>query len=216
MRKPNVNRAAIYVKATAGNSSEGAERPTQMDDSEEFCKKRALDVAVRYSDDLKSREEFQRMMDDATGENPPFEHIVVWKLRYFSWGCRIPVGQLSVGDRLGRPLPGCRWCRGARRLGQCRRRDRGVWSPRPTGPAFESPRSHSHQFVAIPFTSSFLAFAGRHGTRGISCPRPGPVHTWSWSFIRLPADPDGPPGWFIADQFTRPRGSAARPVLEDR
>ena len=46
-------------------------------------------------------------------------------------GTSNPVGQ----------LPGCRWCRGARRLGQCRRRDRGVWSPRPTGPAFESPGS---------------------------------------------------------------------------
>ena len=85
MRKPDVNRAAIYVKATAGNSPEGAERPVQMDESEEFCKERALDVAVRYSDDLKSREEFQRMTHDATGENPPFDHIVVWKLRYFAW-----------------------------------------------------------------------------------------------------------------------------------
>ena len=25
------------------------------------------------------------MMNDATGENPPFDHVVVWKLRYFAW-----------------------------------------------------------------------------------------------------------------------------------
>ena len=83
--KPTVNRAAIYVKANAGNSPDGAERPTQMDESEELCKQRALDVAARYSDEPRSCQEFQRMMDDATGDKPPFDPIVVWKLRYFAW-----------------------------------------------------------------------------------------------------------------------------------
>ena len=85
MQKTAVNRAAVYVKANAGASPEGAEPDTQMLESEEFCKCRGLDVAVRYSDDLKSREEFQRMMADAAGENLPFDHVVVWKLRYFAW-----------------------------------------------------------------------------------------------------------------------------------
>ena len=68
MQKTAVNRAAIYVKANAGASPEGAEPDTQMLESEKFCKCRGLDVAVRYSDDLKSREEFQRMMADAAGQ----------------------------------------------------------------------------------------------------------------------------------------------------
>ena len=42
-------------------------------------------MAARYSDDLMSREDFQRKMADATGENPPFGHAVVWKLRRFAW-----------------------------------------------------------------------------------------------------------------------------------
>ena len=42
-------------------------------------------MGARYSDDLESREEFQRMMADATGGNPPFDHDVVWNLRYFAW-----------------------------------------------------------------------------------------------------------------------------------
>ena len=28
------------------------------------------------------------MMADATGENPPFNHVVVWKLRNFAWGLK--------------------------------------------------------------------------------------------------------------------------------
>ena len=84
MRKPSVNRAAIYVKATAGSSPDGADRPTQMHEAEEFCTARELDVAAGYSDEPRSRQEFQRMMNHATGENPPFDHVVVWKLRYFA------------------------------------------------------------------------------------------------------------------------------------
>ena len=58
------------MKANAGSSLEGAERETQMAESEGLCKDRELDVAARYSDDPMSREEFQRMMADATSENP--------------------------------------------------------------------------------------------------------------------------------------------------
>jgi DNA invertase Pin-like site-specific DNA recombinase len=85
MQRTAVKRAAIYVKANAGSSPEGAERETQMAESEGLCKDGGLDVAARYSDDPMSREEFQRMMADATSENPPFDHVVVWKLRYFAW-----------------------------------------------------------------------------------------------------------------------------------
>ena len=85
MQRTAVKRAAIYVKANAGSSPEGAERETQMAESEGLCKDRGLDVEARYSDDPMSREEFQRMMADATSENPQFDHVVVWKLRYFSW-----------------------------------------------------------------------------------------------------------------------------------
>ncbi len=85
MQKTAVNRPAIYVNANAGKSPDGAEPDTQLAESEDFCRFRDLDVAVRYSDDLNSRAEFQRMMADATGENAAFDHVVVWKLRYFAW-----------------------------------------------------------------------------------------------------------------------------------
>ena len=85
MQKTAVNLAAIYVKATAGHTPDGAEPDAQMAESEEFCKSKGMDVGPRYSDDLRSREQFQRMMADATGENPQFDHVVVWKLRHFTW-----------------------------------------------------------------------------------------------------------------------------------
>ena len=77
--------AAIHVKANAGNSPDSAVPEKQLAESEEFCKNRRLDVGARYSDDLESRDEFQRMMAATTGGNPPFDHAVVWKLRYFAW-----------------------------------------------------------------------------------------------------------------------------------
>ena len=51
------------------------------------------------------------MMADATGEQPPFDHVVVWKLRYFAWSLEESVlaqeklaanrvRLLSVKDRL--------------------------------------------------------------------------------------------------------------------
>ena len=42
-------------------------------------------VAARYSDDQGIRDEFQRMMETATGKSSPFDHVVVWRLRYFAW-----------------------------------------------------------------------------------------------------------------------------------
>ena len=72
------------LKANAGNSLDGAEPETQLAESEEFCKNMGLGVVTRYNDDFESREAFQRMMADATGENAPFDHVVVWKLRYFA------------------------------------------------------------------------------------------------------------------------------------
>ena len=85
MRRPAVNPAAVYMKANAGDFPDSAVPEKQLAESEECCKNRRPDVGARYSDDLESREEFQRMMADATGGNPPFDHDVVWNLRYFAW-----------------------------------------------------------------------------------------------------------------------------------
>ena len=50
-----------------------------MLESEDFCRQIGLEVTVRYSDEVGSREEFKRMMADASGGQAPFDHVVVWK-----------------------------------------------------------------------------------------------------------------------------------------
>ena len=60
MRQPLINRAAIYVKATAGNSREGVERSTQMDEAEQFCKERGLHVTTRTVDPVAAAAEARR------------------------------------------------------------------------------------------------------------------------------------------------------------
>ena len=56
-----------------------------MDEAERFCRERGFQVAACYSDDQGIRDEFQRMMETATGKSSPFDHVVVWRLRYFAW-----------------------------------------------------------------------------------------------------------------------------------
>ena len=48
-----------------------------MEESLHFCKDCGVDVAVQYTDDAGSRDEFERMTADATDERPPFDHVVV-------------------------------------------------------------------------------------------------------------------------------------------
>ena len=85
MQNTAVNRAAVYVKDTMGVAHGDTDPGTQLAESLEFCKLKGLDVAVQYHDAKASREDFKQMMADATGAEPPFDHVVVWKLRYFSW-----------------------------------------------------------------------------------------------------------------------------------
>ena len=80
-----MQQAAIYVKEAAGYP-EGENTPEhQTRECESYCGVHGLRITVRYYDRPGSRQDFQRMMEDATGDAPPFDTIVVWKLRNFSW-----------------------------------------------------------------------------------------------------------------------------------
>ena len=43
-----------------------------------------MSAAGHYQDQTGSREQFQKMMSDATSDERPYSHIVVWKLMYFA------------------------------------------------------------------------------------------------------------------------------------
>lgn len=85
MAKTNLSTAAVYVKETAGYPNGENAKELQEGRCETFCEEHGLEILRRYHDAPGLRHGFQRMMDDATGEDPPFEFIVVYKLRNFSW-----------------------------------------------------------------------------------------------------------------------------------
>ncbi len=85
MPTPALNRAAIYVKANGWKSPDAAQIEVQMAEAEDYCKGRGLEVGTRYSDGLRRRDSFHRMMADAESDEVQFDHVVVWKLIYFAW-----------------------------------------------------------------------------------------------------------------------------------
>lgn len=80
-----VRRAAIYVKETAGYYPEENTKELQLRNCEEFCKTHDLEITARYYDAPGIRHDFDRMMGEATQDEPPFDCIVVYRLRNFSW-----------------------------------------------------------------------------------------------------------------------------------
>ena len=77
--------AAIYIKEAAGYPEGENARELQTQECEGYCGVHGLRITARYYDSPGSRQDFQRMMEDATKDAPPFDTIVVWKLRNFSW-----------------------------------------------------------------------------------------------------------------------------------
>ena len=77
--------AAIYVKEAAGYPDGENSKELQSSECEDFCIAQGFEISTRYYDPPGSRHQFEWMMGDATEENPPFDIIVVWKLRNFSW-----------------------------------------------------------------------------------------------------------------------------------
>lgn len=77
--------AAIYVKEAAGYPEGENTQELQTRECESYCDIHGLRITARYYDSPGSRQDFQRMMEDATRDAPTFNAIVVWRLRNFSW-----------------------------------------------------------------------------------------------------------------------------------
>ena len=80
-----VGQATIYIKETASHHPEENSRELQTRHCEAFCRAHELDIAARYHDPAGVRHDFEGMMGEATQHVPPFQYIVVYKLRNFSW-----------------------------------------------------------------------------------------------------------------------------------
>ncbi len=78
-------KVAIHVKETVGYHPEENSKELQLRHCEEFCKIHGLHIVARYYDGVGIRHDFDWMMGDATEDDPPFDFIVAYKLRNFSW-----------------------------------------------------------------------------------------------------------------------------------
>ena len=56
----------------------------QSGETAEYCRETNLDLVARYEDEEGSRAAFQRMMEDATSRQPPFDVVVVSRMVYFA------------------------------------------------------------------------------------------------------------------------------------
>ena len=78
-------RAAIYIKEAPGCHPEENSEALQLQHCEEFCKAHNLEIVARYHDTSGIRHDLKVMTGEAAQDEPPFQYIVVYKLRNFSW-----------------------------------------------------------------------------------------------------------------------------------
>ena len=78
-------KAAVYTKEPAGYPDGENSKELQLHHCEEFCQYHELEIVAQYHDPVGVRTEFEWMMGEGAQDEPPFEYIVVYKLRNFSW-----------------------------------------------------------------------------------------------------------------------------------
>ena len=94
-----MQKAAIYVRdllTTIGSIISNEDQETAC---REYCLSRDLTVSATFRDTAGSREEFTKMMSEATRDDSALDFIVVWKLNRFS----IPLEEtIELRDKLRR------------------------------------------------------------------------------------------------------------------
>ena len=78
-------RAAIYIKETSGYPNGENSKDLQKEECEKSCLAEEFKITNRYFDPPRDRRQFDWIMVEATDDQPPFDIIVVYKLRNFSW-----------------------------------------------------------------------------------------------------------------------------------
>ena len=76
--------AAFYTRDSARNPDFFEAAEAQLKAIREYAAKNELEPVKEYTDTGESRDQFERMMADATQKNPPFQQILVYDLSRFS------------------------------------------------------------------------------------------------------------------------------------
>ena len=79
-----MQKAAIYVRDPLPIPGNIISKEDQEKACRDYCKARGLTVSATFRDTSGSRDEFTRMISEATRDNSPLDYIVVWKLNRFS------------------------------------------------------------------------------------------------------------------------------------
>ena len=77
-------KAAIYVRAPLAPNSPIISPEAQETACRDYCQARGLTVSALFRDTPGNRDEFTRMISQATLDGSPIDFIVVWKLLLFS------------------------------------------------------------------------------------------------------------------------------------
>ena len=70
-------RAALYARAS-GQDEEAIQ--TQLEAMRPHVEENGLEVVREYVDQQGTRAQFEEMMAEAAGENPPFQQIIFWDI----------------------------------------------------------------------------------------------------------------------------------------
>ena len=79
-----MQQAAIYVRDPLTIPESIISKEDQEKACRDYCKARDLTVSATFRDTAGSRDEFTRMISEATRDHSPLDYIVVWKLNRFS------------------------------------------------------------------------------------------------------------------------------------
>ena len=79
-----MQKAAIYVRDPLPAPGSIISKEDQEAACRDYCLNRGLTISATFRDTDGSRDEFTRMISEATQQDSPLDFIVVWKLNRFS------------------------------------------------------------------------------------------------------------------------------------
>ena len=79
-----MQKATIYVRDPMTTTGSMISKEDQETACREYCQARGLTVSATFRDTDDSRDEFTRMISEATRDDSALDFIVVWKLNRFS------------------------------------------------------------------------------------------------------------------------------------
>ena len=79
-----MQKVAIYVRDPLTNNNNVISKEDQETACREYCQARGLTVSATFIDTAGTRNEFTKMISEATRDDSTLDFIVVWKLDCFS------------------------------------------------------------------------------------------------------------------------------------